>query len=419
MNDVHVTALSFESPLGNDFVNLAENLRKGASGIRHLTREEVSDDFPIRYAAKIKNGTRPLLSNDLEMQSGPHLSPFSKMAQNLAKNIAPQISEGLKVDGLICSYRELNSFSVAFDLFKNKNFPPCGFEFLDRDKPLQSIQETLAREKNIEINLKNLIVMSSACVSGASALGIAFQRIRSGEWSRALVSAIELDPNPLQMMSLYLLGALSLGFKNPEEASRPFSKSRNGFVKGEAAGLILLESSAAMTARGGRSYGQILGYSTTADAWRLTEGRPDGRELVAAMNLAMADARVSAGQIGYIKAHATSTLTGDQIEAEAIKTVFGPLAHVIPISSLKSQLGHSTQAAGLMEFICTLALLKNQFVAGNLNLTDMDPKIASLELDFVGPVARPHSFTHALLNSSGFGGQNACLVVKAPPTADR
>ncbi|MGZ3682242.1 MAG: beta-ketoacyl-[acyl-carrier-protein] synthase family protein [Bdellovibrionota bacterium] len=408
MHNVHATALSFESPLGNDFGILAVRLRDGISGVRKLTPDEIPPDFPIQYAAKI--GARSRAANE----DGKKQSPYSYIARQLTADFTRQIAPGLEIDGLVCSYRELNSFSIAYELFQQKIFPSGKFDFLDRDGPLRSISESLNQFREISIPDKNQIVMSSACVSSTCALGLAFQKIRRGEWKRALVAAIELDPHPLQLMTLFLLGALSTGVEDPQAASRPFSKSRNGFVKGEAAGLILLESSAAMRERGAESFGEILGYSTTSDAWRLTEGRPNGAELIAAMELALADAGVTKEQIGYIKAHGTSTPTGDQIEAEAIKNVFGSRADRIPVSSVKSLLGHSTHAAGLMEFICSLSMLEGQFVAGNRNLTDPDPAISSLGLDLVGNHSRPHSFDHALLNSSGFGGQNACLVVKKP-----
>jgi len=407
MNKVHATAVSFLSPLGNDLDTLAHALRENISGVRFFREAEIPADFPVRYGARLNS----FPETGLSQKRDPSFSPAALAAAWLAEDMVKKIPAGLEIDAFGFFCRENKSFDLSLEVLQRKSsiLPSC--KNLDKKIPQEAISNILRREKNISIG--KTFFLGSTCTSGGVLLGTAFQRIRAGEWQRALVSTVEVEDGLLQLTGLHLLGALSTGFTNAQAASRPFSPERNGFVKGEAACLILLESEAAMKERGASSLGEISGYSNTSDAWRFAEGHPTGKELIAAMKLALEDASTGRAAIDYIKAHATSTPAGDKIELHAIKHVFGERLAKIPISAPKSQLGHSTVSAATMEFIATLAMMKHQFISPNLNLELVDPGIGAEGVNLVGPRSIPARIHHALLNSGGFGGQNSCLVVKS------
>jgi len=411
MNKVYATAVSFLSPLGNDLDVLAHALKENKSGVRFFHQSEIPTDFPVRYGARLDS----IAGNSLNQNRDPDFNPAALAAAWLAEDMAKKIQPGIEIDAFGFFRRDSNSFGLTVEIIKKNSpgLPSC--KILDKKIPQKIISDFLKREKNISI--EKTFFLGSTCTSGNVLLGTAFQRIRAGEWQRALVGTIEIENGPFQLMGLHLLGALSTGFTRAEEASRPFAAGRNGFVKGESACLILLESEEAMKERGASSLGEISGYSNTSDSWRFAEGHPEGRELIAAMRLALADAATEPEAIDYIKAHATSTPTGDKIELQAIKQVFGGKLAQIPISAPKSQLGHSTASCATMEFIATLAMMKHQFISPNLNLEVIDPAIGAEGVNLVGPRSIPARIRRALLNSGGFGGLNSCLVVNSSEPA--
>jgi 3-oxoacyl-[acyl-carrier-protein] synthase II len=212
---------------------------------------------------------------------------------------------------------------------------------------------------------------------------------------------------PETLIRFSLLQALSTKNDPPEKASRPFSLSRDGFVMGDGAGALILESERHARARGARILGYVLGAGEAADTFHRTRSSPDGAAIVRCMERAIADAGLTPADIGYINAHGTSTPENDKMETMACRALFGSAAP--PISSTKSMIGHTLSAAGAVEAAVCLLALRDQVLPPTINQDDVDPEIG---MDTV-PVARPHGFRAALSNSFGFGGQNAAVVLGA------
>lgn len=248
--------------------------------------------------------------------------------------------------------------------------------------------------------------VTTACASGASAIQLALEAIRRGEADCAIAGGAEASLQPEAFIRFGLLQALSSRNDPPEAVSRPFTRSRDGFVMGDGAGALILESEAHARARGATILGYVLGVGEAADTFHRTRSSPDGHAIVAAMERALADAGLSAADVGYINAHGTSTPENDKMETLAAKLLFGTEGPP-PISSTKSMIGHTLSAAGAIEAGVCLLALRDQFLPPTINQDDPDPEVG---MDTV-PVGRPHGFRAALSNSFGFGGQNVCVVL--------
>ncbi len=247
----------------------------------------------------------------------------------------------------------------------------------------------------------------SACAAGTQALGEAFLAIRQGVLDVAVTGGYDSMLNPLGVGGFCMLEALSTANDLGPGASRPFDKHRDGFVLGEGAGFCILENAQSALARGATIHGEVLGYSSSMDAYRVTDPAPDQAGAIRAMRGALASAGLSPAQVDYINAHGTGTRKNDPAETRAIKKVFGSRARQIPVSSTKSQIGHLIGAAGAVEFIAGLFALNEQLLPATINLVTPDPQC---DLDYVPGTPRQATVEHFMSNSFGFGGQNACIV---------
>lgn len=247
----------------------------------------------------------------------------------------------------------------------------------------------------------------SACSTSAHAIGEAAEHIRRG-WCDVVISGgSEATITPLAIGGFNAMKALSTRNHDPEGASRPWDEARDGFVMGEGAGIVILESLEHALARGARIYAEFVGYGATSDAHHIT--KPDGEGAVRCMRMALADSGLAPEDIGYINAHGTSTPIGDLQEIQAIKTVFEQHAYQLAVSSSKSMHGHTLGAAGAIETLITVKALETQTVPPTINL---DQPSEGCDLELVPKVAQQRSFHAALSNSFGFGGTNACVIVK-------
>jgi 3-oxoacyl-[acyl-carrier-protein] synthase II len=246
----------------------------------------------------------------------------------------------------------------------------------------------------------------TACASGATAIGIARDMLRSGAADIVIAGGAEAPVTPLYVSAFSRMRVLSRR-SDPETASRPFDSARDGFVLGEGAGVLVLESEAHAGARGARALARIIGFGASADAHHVTNPDPEGRGARQAMQAALADAGLTAGDVQYVNAHGTSTPLNDSIEAGAIRAVFGD---DVPVSSTKGVTGHLLGAAGAVEAAYAALALRHGVIPPTANLTDPDPEIA---VDLVYRKARKRRLEHAMSNSFGFGGQNASLVIGA------
>jgi 3-oxoacyl-[acyl-carrier-protein] synthase II len=252
--------------------------------------------------------------------------------------------------------------------------------------------------------------VSSACASGAHAIGESVRQIRSGAADVMLAGGTEAALTPLSVAAFARMGALSSRNDSPQEASRPFDSGRDGFVFGEGAGILVLESRRHAEERGAQILAVISGYGASCDASHVTQPDPEGRGAQLAMSMALADAGVGAADVDYINAHGTSTPLNDRIETLAIKEVLGVEAKRIPITSTKSQTGHLLGAAGAVEAAATILVLQHGVIPATINLSAPDPEC---DLDYVADGPRQMDMKVGLSNSFGFGGQNACLVLTA------
>ena len=272
-----------------------------------------------------------------------------------------------------------------------------------------------ASSSNIAIRFKTRgpnITVTTACSSGANAIGQAFHLIRYGHADRMIAGGADAPITPVVMDAWKEMRVLSTKNDPPERACKPFSANRDGFVLAEGAGIVVLEDLEKAVERGAHIYAEVIGYASTADASHITFPDPDGE--AHAITRALKDAGVRPEEIDYINAHGTATKLNDASETEAIKRVFGSRSYEIPINSIKSMLGHSMGAAGAIEFISTVLAIEHQLVPPTINYEESDPQC---DLDYVTEGAREFGSSRplrtAISNSFGFGGNNAVLVVRA------
>jgi 3-oxoacyl-[acyl-carrier-protein] synthase II len=271
-----------------------------------------------------------------------------------------------------------------------------------------------ASSSNVAIKYKTRgpnMTVTTACSSGANAIGMAFQLIRYGHAEIVIAGGADAPVTPIVMDAWKEMRVLSTKNETPERACKPFSGNRDGFVLAEGSGIVILEPLEAALARGAHIHGEILGYSSTADASHITFPDPDGE--AHAISRALKDASIEPAEVGYINAHGTATRLNDASETEAIKRVFGDRAHEMPVSSTKSMLGHSMGAAGAIEFIVSILAVERGRIPPTINYEERDPQC---DLDYVAEGARdfPPGYRTkiAISNSFGFGGNNAVLVAR-------
>jgi 3-oxoacyl-[acyl-carrier-protein] synthase II len=249
----------------------------------------------------------------------------------------------------------------------------------------------------------------TACAASSQAIGEAFELIRRGNADVILSGGTHSMIHPFGVTGFILLTALSTRNDQPEKASRPFDRDRDGFILGEGAGMLVLEELQHARSRGAQIHGEIVGYGSSADAFRITDSHDDGRGAIACMREALEGAQLEPRDIDYINAHGTSTAVNDSIETLAIKRTFGETAYSVPISSTKSMMGHLIAAAGTVEAIVCLLTIRDGVLPPTINLENSDPEC---DLDYIPNQARSKNVDVALSNSFGFGGQNITLILK-------
>jgi 3-oxoacyl-[acyl-carrier-protein] synthase II len=256
------------------------------------------------------------------------------------------------------------------------------------------------------------LALATACATSAHAIGEAAEVIKRGDAEAMIAGGSEAAVSPLAVAGFCSMRALSRRNEEPQRASRPFDRDRDGFVMAEGAGVVVLEDLEHARRRGARIHGEIIGYGTSGDAYHITQPSPDGYGMALAMESALRDAKISPDDVDYVNTHGTATPTGDPAETLALKKVFGERAGSIPCSSTKSMTGHLLGAAGAVELIACLLSIRDGVIAPTINLDTPDPEC---DLDYVALEARAQPVKAAMSNSFGFGGHNAILVVRAAP----
>jgi 3-oxoacyl-[acyl-carrier-protein] synthase II len=407
---VVVTGMGLVSPLGNDVQTSWDNMLAGESGGGPVTRFDATDDFACRIACEVK-GFDPLDYLDRkEVKKHDRVSQLAVAASAQALALAgldgpppggdPErfgVIFGSGIGG-IATFEEQHRKLI--EKGPNRVSPFFIPMFIpDISAGLISIRWGLQGPNYATV---------SACASSAHAIGDAMRHIRHGDADIMIAGGAEATITPMTFAGFSSMKAMSTRNDEPERASRPFSADRDGFVMGEGAGALVLESLEHAEARGATVLGEIAGYGLSADAFHITAPPPSGYGAQAAMRMAMKYARAGAEDIDYVNAHGTSTMA-DAIETEAIKAVLGDRAYEIVVGSTKSMTGHLLGAAGALEAIVSLMVCRTGKIPPTINFSGADPE-CDLEYAHGGMVERPVRL--ALTNSFGFGGHNVCLAVR-------
>ena len=396
------------TPLGLDLATTWASMLAGKSGAGPITRFDPTG-FETRIACEVKGFDPSLYVDRKELRRMDRYTHFALAATRQALDdaklaIGPNNADDVGV--IIGSgIGGIESLSAQFKVLHEKG-PGRLSPFLCT----MMIANIAAGQVAIQLGMRGPnFATVSACASGAHAIGEAFETIRRGAARAMLAGGSEAPIVPIGVGAFNTMRALSTRNDPPEAASRPFDAERDGFVLGEGAGMLVLESLGSALARGAPIYGELVGYAATADASHVTAPADGGEGARLAMQRALAGAGVHPDEVDYVNAHGTSTPLNDQAETEAIKAVFGEHAYRMPISSTKSMTGHLLAAGGAVELMVCLLAIRDGIVPPTINLDHPDP---ACDLDYVPHVARRHRVRVALSNSLGFGGHNATLVVR-------
>ena len=406
---VVVTGLGAVTPVGNDVATTWRSLLDGVSGARLITKFDATN-FPVKFACEVK-GFDPLKAMERkEAKRADLYTQYAVAAAVEAMADAGLAPGGYDIDrtGVIVGsgIGGLKSFEEQHDIYRERGASKISPFFIP-----MFIADIAAGVVSMRFNARGPNYATvSACATSAHAIGDAFRTIQYGDADVMITGGAEATVTPMAIGGFANMTALSERNDSPETASRPFDATRDGFVMGEGAGVVILEELEHARKRGARIYGEVVGYRATGDAYHLTGQLPEHEGLQRAMRGALADASLSPAEVDYVNAHGTSTPLNDSNEAKAIAAVFGDAASKLNISSTKSMTGHMLGAAGSVEFIaCTLAI-RDQVVPPTINLATPDPECGPL--DFTPNVARKREVRAALSNSAGFGGHNVSIAVQ-------
>jgi 3-oxoacyl-[acyl-carrier-protein] synthase II len=420
---VVITGIGAVSPLGHNVPETWQNLLAGKSGIAAIKNFDASY-FPVRIAAEVKNFS---LSPSLKTKNNKFAMHFTNFALEAAleafndAELLPDKYDNSRFGVVVGS----GMMTAEYDYLKRfqQTAAPDGeiswqnlsgdsqdfFALSDFGKTTSNTGLALLAS---QFDLRGFASsVHTACASGGQALGLAMQVIRRGNADCMLAGGFDSMINPLGLSSFCLLGALSTYNETPTTASRPFDAERNGFVLGEGAAFLILESLDHAKSRGAKIYAEIAGEGNTLSSYRITDSPPNGDGASQAIAMALRDAGLKPMDVDYINAHGTSTKMNDLSETNAIKAVFQEQAYKLPISSTKSQTGHLIAAAGALEAVFSVLAIKHHKIPMTANLTTQDPEC---DLDYVAGATRVQEVNVVLSNSFGFGGSNSTLIFKNP-----
>jgi 3-oxoacyl-[acyl-carrier-protein] synthase II len=385
-----------------------QGLITGKSGIDYITLFDTAK-FETKIAGEIK-GFEP--TNYMSPKDTRRTDRFAQLA--VAASLQALEQSGMKINTInqdkigIMIGSGIGGLTTLFE--QTKILLERG---ADRVSPFlipMMMPNLAAAQVSITLGVKGpILCTTSACSSGSDAVGIAFETIRRGDAQMMITGGSEAIINPVGISAFNALKALSTRNNEPQLASRPFDAEHDGFVIGEGAGILILESLSLAQSRGAKILAEIIGYGASGDAYHITAPLENGEGAAKAIKMAMDKAGVKPTEIDYINAHGTSTPLNDKMETKAIKTAFGDYAYKIPISSTKSMLGHLIGGAGAVEAAITIMVIQNGIIPPTINLTHPDP---DCDLDYVPNVVRRAKVTTAISNSFGFGGHNSVLVLR-------
>ena len=416
---VVVTGMGCITPIGKSVDTMWKALQQGTSGIDWITHFDASN-FPTKFAAEVKGF-------DLaEYVEDPHR--FQHTGRNIRYAIGAAVQavqqagigdlsdptrfgvylgagEGQQDFYLFMRMIALSQRGGAFDM---EQFTKYGLQYLNANEEMEQEPNMAAGHLASLFNAQgpNLNCLT-ACAASSQAIGEASEIIRQGEADIMLSGGAHSMIHPFGLTGFNLLTALSTNNESPQQASRPFDRDRDGFVLGEGAAMLILEELEHAKKRGAQIYGEVAGYGSTADAYRITDIHPEGRGATACIRLALKDAGLNFDQIDYVNAHGTSTAVNDKVETRAIKQALESSAYKTPVSSTKSMMGHLIAAAGSAEAIVCLMAMRDGLLPPTINYVNPDP---DCDLDYVPNHVREGKVETTLSNSFGFGGQNVSLI---------
>lgn len=404
-----ITGIGVVSPIGVGVDSFRRSLLQGKSGISYITRFDASD-FPVRIAGEIKEDPGQWVDRR-ELKRHDLYSLFALKAAGLALDdagiTADFLNEMAERTGVLVASGIGGIQTTENEIRKLMAKGPGKISpFL-----IPKIISNMASGNiAIKYGLKGPnFSITSACASSTHALGVALDLIRMGKADIILAGGSEAPVTPISVAGFASMKALSTRNEEPDKASRPFDQDRDGFVMAEGAAVLVIEREDIARERGARVYAELAGYGFNDDAYHMTQPDSEGTGALHAMKLALDDSGLTPEDIDYINAHGTSTPLNDRIETLAIKNLFGKRAYQLAVSSTKSMTGHMLGAAGAVEAAATALTVFNNEVYPTINLENPDPEC---DLDYVPDKPRKTNVFAALSNSFGFGGHNACVVIK-------
>lgn len=405
---VVITGMGMVSPLGNNVKDTWNEIVNGRSGIGPLTRRN-AEKFPVKVAGEVKDFN---LEDQLDPKEARKMDRFAKFA--VAASLEAIQDAGIKIGENIDAERigvwigtgigGMETYEEQFKRFLEKGYKRVSPFYI----PMM-IPDMASGQVSILTGAKGVNACTvTACASGANSIGDAFKVIQRGDADVMITGGAEAPITDLNLAGFSSMTALSFN-SDPTTASRPFDKNRDGFVMGEGAGILILESLESAIRRKANIYGQIVGYGVSADAHHITTPAPGGEGGARAMKLALHDGGLMPKDIQYINAHGTSTYYNDLYETQAIKSVFEEYAYQVAVSSTKSMTGHLLGASGAIEAIFSILAIKEGILPPTIHYETPDEE---LNLDYVPNEARKADIHVVLSNSLGFGGHNVSLAFK-------
>jgi 3-oxoacyl-[acyl-carrier-protein] synthase II len=406
---VVVTGIGCVTPVGNDVATTWSAILEGKSGAANITKFDASA-WPVRFACELK-GFDPL--GYMDRKEARRADPYTQYAMAAAvqamndagfgegKGYAPEDTGVIIGSGI----GGLSSFEEEHDVYRERGQSKISPFFIPK-----FIADIAAGIVSMRFQAKGPNYATvSACATSAHAIGDATRTIQYGDADVIIAGGSEAAVTPMSIGGFANMKALSERNESPATASRPFDATRDGFVMGEGAGIVILEEAGHAARRGARVYAEVAGYGATGDAHHLTAPAPEGEGAQRAMRRALKDARLEPSGVQYINAHGTSTPANDLNETKAIKAVFGSHAAGVSVSSTKGATGHMLGAAGSVEFILSTLAIRDNVVPPTINYETPDPEC---DLDYTPNRAVRRRVDVALSNSFGFGGHNVCLAIR-------
>ncbi len=405
---VVVTGMGCLSPLGNDLDSTWNALLQGTSGVDTITQFDPSD-FKTQIAAEVKGfDAKEVLGVRLARRTDRFTQFALIAAEQALKHSGLQVTDHNRDRIGVIFGSGVGGIGAVFD--GSEKYLTKGPRWVSPFMVPMMLPDTAPGQTAIEFGLRGPnMSISTACASSANAIGEAAENIKRGAADVVLTGGSEAAIVQIALAGFNVMDAISKRNDDPQSASRPFDLDRDGFIMGEGAAVLVLESFEHASARGATILGELVGYAATNDAFHISSPADNGEGAARCMRLALEDAKIAPERIDYINAHGTSTKLNDSSETAAIKTVFGATAYDIPISSTKSMTGHLLGASGALEALFCLNAIQESTLPPTTNYETPDPEC---DLDYVPNNARARTLEYVMSNSFGFGGHNASLIFR-------